>query len=138
MIFLRLLIAAICFTAITTPCHALGLAGDAVNADFLWQQGYTGAGLEIGVIDLHQADSGHPALNSNFLVRLLHFLMLAITLRESPSKRCHASTIATERPTFRGGFYEPWGRFRVFKITHTTVFPVFSVETAPEKCKSRT
>ncbi len=53
--------------AIATQCHALGLAVDAVNADFMWQQGYTGAGVEIGIIDLHQADSGHSALSGNFL-----------------------------------------------------------------------
>ncbi|MEZ6068994.1 MAG: S8 family serine peptidase [Pirellulales bacterium] len=47
--------------------RALGPAVDAVNADYIWQQGYTGERVEIGVIDLHQVDSSHPALGGNFL-----------------------------------------------------------------------
>lgn len=56
------------FTAcLTSTCVALDAAVDAVHADFLWQQGYTGAGIEIGVIDLFLADSSHPAIDGNFL-----------------------------------------------------------------------
>ncbi len=47
--------------------YSLTQAVNTVNAEFLWQQGYTGSGVEIGVIDLHQADPSHPALNGNFL-----------------------------------------------------------------------
>ena len=47
--------------------YGLTPAVDAVKAEFLWQQGYTGSGVEIGVIDLHQSDSSHPSLSSNFL-----------------------------------------------------------------------
>jgi hypothetical protein len=39
----------------------------AVHAEYLWQQGITGTGVEIGVLDLHLADSGHPALAGNYL-----------------------------------------------------------------------
>jgi len=67
MEILRRWLTAACFAAITTQCHALGVAIDEINADFLWQQGYTGTGVEIGILDIHQADSGHPALNGNFL-----------------------------------------------------------------------
>ncbi|MCH7752966.1 MAG: hypothetical protein IH898_12555, partial [Planctomycetes bacterium] len=66
MNFLRWVTTAVCVLAIATPCHALGLAVDTVNAEFMWQQGYTGAGVEIGVIDLLFADWTHPALSGNF------------------------------------------------------------------------
>ncbi|MCH8840707.1 MAG: S8 family serine peptidase [Planctomycetes bacterium] len=67
MNFLRWVTTAVGVMAIATPCHALELAVDAVNADFMWLQGYTGAGVEIGVIDLFFADWTHPALSGNFL-----------------------------------------------------------------------
>lgn len=47
--------------------HGLSDAVNVVNAEFMWQQGYTGDGVEIGVIDLHQAQPSHPAINGNFL-----------------------------------------------------------------------
>ncbi len=47
--------------------HGLSDAVNVVNAEFMWQQGYTGNGVEIGVIDLHQAESTHPAINGNYL-----------------------------------------------------------------------
>ena len=56
-----------CLTIFTKQCFGLTDAVDTVNAEFLWQQGYTGSGVEIAVIDLHQADSSHPALSGNFL-----------------------------------------------------------------------
>ncbi len=48
-------------------CYALDVAVDAIHADFMWQQGYTGGGVEIGVIDLFMAQSSHPAIDGNFL-----------------------------------------------------------------------
>jgi subtilase family protein len=48
-------------------CFALTPWVDTVNADFLWQQGYDGTGVEIGVIDLFFADSSHSAIDGNFL-----------------------------------------------------------------------
>ena len=53
--------------SLSRACFALEAAVDAVHADFLWQQGYTGTGVEIGVIDLFLADSSHPAIDGNFL-----------------------------------------------------------------------
>jgi hypothetical protein len=50
-----------------TGGFAVGAAVDTVHADFVWQQGYTGTGVEIGVIDLYLADSTHPAIDGNFL-----------------------------------------------------------------------
>ena len=46
---------------------ALDKAIQAVNADFMWSQGYTGSGVEIGILDLHLADSSHPAISGNYL-----------------------------------------------------------------------
>jgi hypothetical protein len=59
-------VAAGVFTESST-CFALGAAVDTIRADFMWQQGYTGTGVEIGVIDLFLADSSHPAISENFL-----------------------------------------------------------------------
>ena len=56
-----------CVVSVSHACFALEAAVDAVHADFLWQQGYTGSGTEIGVIDLFLADSSHPAISGNFL-----------------------------------------------------------------------
>ncbi len=67
MNFLRTGTAAFVVLAVAPLCHGLDLAVDAVNADFFWQQGYTGSRVEIGVIDLHQADSTHSALSANYL-----------------------------------------------------------------------
>lgn len=57
----------ICVFFAATACFALDEAVDAIHADFLWQQGYSGQGVEIGVIDLFMADSAHPAIHGNFL-----------------------------------------------------------------------
>jgi len=62
----RLIVGTVCISSIASACWALEAAVDAVQADFLWQQGYTGAGVEIGVIDLFLADSSHPAISGNF------------------------------------------------------------------------
>jgi hypothetical protein len=56
-----------CFSAASSVCFALDSAVDAVHAEFLWQQGYSGGGVEIGVIDLFMAQSSHPAISGNFL-----------------------------------------------------------------------
>jgi hypothetical protein len=61
-----LVVATVCFLLVPNACWALESAVDAVQADFVWQQGYTGAGVEIGVIDLFLADSSHPALSGNY------------------------------------------------------------------------
>ncbi len=49
------------------PAMALDVAVPHVGADFIWSQGYTGAGVEVGIIDLFVADSSHPAIDGNFL-----------------------------------------------------------------------
>jgi hypothetical protein len=67
MLHVRLPLALLLVVSVASQSRALGPAVDAVNADFIWQQGYTGQGVEIGVIDLHQADSAHPAIDDNFL-----------------------------------------------------------------------
>lgn len=67
MNLLRRYMLVVLFLWVSSPTLALDMAVDTVNAEFMWQQGYTGVGVEIGIIDLHQADSGHPALSSNFL-----------------------------------------------------------------------
>ena len=54
-------------TVLESSSLALVQAVDTVNAEFVWQQGYTGSGVEIGVIDVHQADLGHPALSGSYL-----------------------------------------------------------------------
>ena len=56
-----------CFAATSSVCFALDAAVDAIHADFLWQQGYSGGGVEIGVIDLFMAQSSHPAISGNFV-----------------------------------------------------------------------
>ncbi len=53
--------------SVTSECFALDEAVEAIHADFLWQQGYVGEGVEIGVIDLFMAQSSHPAISGNFL-----------------------------------------------------------------------
>jgi hypothetical protein len=64
---LRCFTCAFCFAYVASTSFALDTAVDAVHADFLWQQGYTGGGVEIGVIDLFMAQSSHPAISGNFL-----------------------------------------------------------------------
>ena len=49
------------------PAMALNLATPHVEADYFWSQGYTGVGVEIGIIDLFLADSSHPAIQANHL-----------------------------------------------------------------------
>jgi hypothetical protein len=56
-----------CLLGITSSSYGLNSAVDVVNAEFMWQRAYTGVGVEIGVIDLHQADSSHPAIANNYL-----------------------------------------------------------------------
>ena len=46
---------------------ALDLAGPTVGADVLHGRGYDGGGVEVGVVDLFQADGTHPALSGNYL-----------------------------------------------------------------------
>ena len=99
MNFLRWGTTAVWVMAIVTPCHALGLAVDAVNAEFMWQQGYTGAGVEIEIIDLHQADSGHPALSGNFLGGI-NFINGAGWLGSHPTAVTGAAV--SQDPTRRG------------------------------------
>ena len=57
----------LCLASIASQSYGLDDAVDAVNAEFFWQQGYTGSGVEIGVIDLHLGDSTHPAIDGNYL-----------------------------------------------------------------------
>ena len=49
-----------------TAARGLDLATAQVEADALWNAGYTGSGVEIGVLDLFAADATHSALNSNY------------------------------------------------------------------------
>ncbi len=49
------------------PVRALNVAVPYVRADFMWAQGFDGSGVEVGVIDLFQADSSHPAISPNHL-----------------------------------------------------------------------
>ena len=57
----------IAFWVLSGPAMALDVAVPYVGADYIWSQGYTGAGVEIGIIDLFVADSNHPAIDGNFL-----------------------------------------------------------------------
>ena len=56
----------LCLLAAVAPARALDVAVPYVQAGYLWAQGYSGSGLEIGVIDLYLADSNHPAINGNY------------------------------------------------------------------------
>ena len=49
------------------PARALDVAVPFVEADVLWSLGYTGSGVEIGVLDIFLADSTHPAISGNFI-----------------------------------------------------------------------
>ncbi len=61
--------ALVCFVCLAMQSPALGLdvATTFVHADDLWNLGYTGVGVEIGIIDLFLADASHPALAGNYL-----------------------------------------------------------------------
>ncbi len=50
-----------------SPALALDVAVPYVKADFMWTQGYSGDGVEIGIIDLFRADKDHPAISGNYL-----------------------------------------------------------------------
>ena len=52
---------------LAAPAGALDVATPYVQADFMWNQGYTGVGVEIGIIDLFLADNNHPAIAGNYL-----------------------------------------------------------------------
>ncbi len=66
----RPLLVAACLAAVFLPApqvaFGLDVAGPYVGADYLWAQGSTGSGVEIGVIDGFLADADHPALVGNF------------------------------------------------------------------------
>lgn len=51
---------------LSAPAWGLDVAVPYVGGDFLRGLGYTGTGLEIGVIDLATADSTHPAIHGNY------------------------------------------------------------------------
>ncbi len=55
------------FLTSVSPAPALDVAVPYVQADFMWDQGYSGDGVEIGIIDLFLADGSHPALAGNYL-----------------------------------------------------------------------
>ena len=60
----------ICLVTVLLIAHsvtALDVAVPYVQADFMWAQGYTGQGIDIGVIDLFRADRNHPAISGNWL-----------------------------------------------------------------------
>lgn len=61
-------VAAICLCLLlaAAPAPALDVAVPYVQADSMWTQGYTGVGVEIGVIDLFMADRTHPAISGNY------------------------------------------------------------------------
>ena len=64
----RIAVLSVCFFFLAaSPGKALDVAVPFVEADFLWAKGYTGAGVEIGVLDVFEADGSHPALSGNFL-----------------------------------------------------------------------
>ncbi len=50
-----------------SPAEALNLAVPVVNAETMWNAGYDGSGVAIGVIDLYQASATHPALAPSLL-----------------------------------------------------------------------
>jgi len=52
---------------LTGAARALDVAVPHVQADFLWAKGYTGVGVEIGVLDVLTADSSHAAISGNFV-----------------------------------------------------------------------
>ena len=51
---------------LAAPAWALDLAVPCVHADSLWASGYSGAGVEVGVIDLFLADGTHPAISAGY------------------------------------------------------------------------
>ncbi len=52
---------------VTGSAEALNLAVPYVGADSMWALGYTGAGVEVGVIDGYLADPNHPSLAAGYL-----------------------------------------------------------------------
>ena len=50
-----------------TPACALDVAVPWVHGDYLQGKGYSGSGVEIGVIDAYLADGSHPAISGNYL-----------------------------------------------------------------------
>ena len=60
-------VCAVCLFVLAGRAGALEVAVPYVKADFMWAQGYSGDGVEIGIIDLFLADGNHPALAGNYL-----------------------------------------------------------------------
>ncbi len=52
---------------IAPAASAMDTANPYVHAGFLWDKGYDGTGVEIGVLDAYLADSSHPAISGNYL-----------------------------------------------------------------------
>ena len=63
----RWAIGAVALLGLIGQAWALDVAVPYVKADYMWAQGYSGDGVEIGVIDLYLADAGHPAIDGNYL-----------------------------------------------------------------------
>ncbi len=57
----------ICLLLAAGPAAGLDVAVPYVQADYLWARGYTGAGVEVGVLDLFVADNNHPAISGSYL-----------------------------------------------------------------------
>ena len=57
----------ICLLLAAAPAAGLDVAVPYVQADYLWAQGYTGTGLEVGVLDLFVADNSHPAISGSYV-----------------------------------------------------------------------
>ena len=53
--------------AMAIRAAALNVAVPYIEAEFMWDRGYSGSGVEIGIIDLFLADDRHPAIDGNFL-----------------------------------------------------------------------
>jgi len=49
------------------PAWGLDVAVPYVRADFMWAQGYTGSGVEVGVIDAYLGDGTHSSISANYL-----------------------------------------------------------------------
>ena len=58
--------AAAMLLSLTGPVRALDVAVPYVRGDYVWAQGHSGAGVEIGVIDIYFAYWGHPAIAGNY------------------------------------------------------------------------
>ena len=55
-----------CLLLSATPASALDVAVPYVHGDYLAGKGYSGIGLEVGVLDLFLADSSHSAISGNY------------------------------------------------------------------------